>query len=361
MSNTRLPPPDRLPARQTALVTGASAGIGQAMARLLAKRDYDLILVARREALLRDTARELRDDCPVRVEVVPADLCRDCAAGEVFQAVRDREMSVDVLINSAGFGTQGAFAEADADEQNRLLHVNIVSLTQLTRLFLPGMLTRRRGGVINLASIAAYMPGPLMATYFASKAFVLSFTEALANELAGTGVRATALCPGPTQSEFADRAGIASTKAFAGGVMDVAAVAKAGFDGFTRGKRVVVPGLKTKAGLYPAKFMPRRMLAFFARQYNTVPAASPPIGDAPAAVEVAGAGSGGGALRMPGRIPVGRFQQDLNSRRGRDGQQDADCAEEYAPRQEREDDHNRVQGHRPAEDQRTHHLVDGEA
>jgi uncharacterized protein len=357
MSDTRNLPTDPPPARQTALVTGASAGIGQAMARLLAERDYDLVLVARREPVLRETARALRADCPVRVEVIPADLCRDCAAGEVLQAVRDREMSVDLLVNSAGFGTQGSFADADADEQNRLLHVNILSLTQLTRLCLPGMLARRRGGVINLASIAAYMPGPLMATYFASKAFVLSFTEALAHELAGTGVRATALCPGPTQTEFAERAGILTTKAFAGGAMDVAAVARAGLDGFLRGKRVVVPGLKTKAGLYPAKFMPRRLLAFFARQYNTVPPCTAP--PAEPALDVAGGSAG--AMRIPARVPVGRFQQDLNGRRSRDGQQDADRPEEYAPRQKREDDHDRVQGHRPTEDQRAHHLVDGEA
>ncbi|HEX4124132.1 MAG TPA: SDR family oxidoreductase [Tepidisphaeraceae bacterium] len=363
MSKTRLSPTTPPPARQTALVTGASAGIGRAMARLLAEREYDLILVARREALLRELGRELREEFGGRVEVIPADLCRDCAAGELFQAVREREMAVDVLINSAGFGSQGAFAEADADELNRLLHVNIFTLTQLTRLFLPGMLPRRRGGVINLASIAAYMPGPLMATYFASKAFVLSFTEALANELARTGVHATALCPGPTQSEFADRAGILTTKAFSSPAMDVAVVARCGFEGFLRGKRVVIPGFKTKAGLYPAKFMPRRLLAFFARQYNTVPAPAAPMAG-PAAVGVAGVsgadGSAGGML-MGSRVPVGRFQQDLNSRRSRDGQQDADRPEEYASRQKREDDHDRVQGHRPAEDQRAHHLVDGEA
>jgi hypothetical protein len=370
MSNTRLPPTHPTPPRQTALVTGASAGIGQAMARLLAERDYDLILVARREALLRELARSVREASRVRVEVVPVDLCRDCAAGEVVQAVRDREMTVDVLVNSAGFGAQGPFAEADADELDRLLHVNIFTLTKLTRSFLPSMLSRARGGVINLASIAAYMPGPLMATYFASKAFVLSFTEALANELQGSGVRATALCPGPTRSEFADRAGIASTKAFAGSVMDGMAVARAGLDGFLRGKRVVIPGLKTKAGLYPAKLLPRRALAFFARQYNTVPTPAEPIVD-PASDGIAGeasgsapaGGSGGsvGGLRLPARVPVGRFQQDLNGRRSRDGQQDAERPEEYASRQKREDDHDRVQGHRPAEDQRAHHLVDGEA
>ena len=204
----------------------------------------------------------------VKADYLAVDLSAARGADDVISVLDERSIAIDVLINNAGFATRGALARTDENTTLEMLQLNIVSLTQLTRLLLPGMLERGYGRIMNVASIGAYMPGPLMAAYYASKAYVLSFSEALSNELAGTGVTVTALCPGPTNTEFPRRAGLLNTKAFKRGPMEAAAVARAGYNAMMKGKTVVIPGVKNKLQMFPTPLVPRAVLAFFARQYN---------------------------------------------------------------------------------------------
>jgi len=170
-----------------------------------------------------------------------------------------------VLVNNAGFGLRGAFVVIDLRQQLKMIQVNVTALTHLTGLLLPGMLARRRGRVLNVASTAAFQPGPLMAVYYATKAYVLSFSEALANETSGSGVSVTALCPGPTETDFRRRAGMENTRLFRAGVMDAAAVARIGYQGMKRGARVVVPGWRNKLLAQSVRFASRAMTAQIAR------------------------------------------------------------------------------------------------
>src|SRR6478736_4713888 len=191
-----------------ALITGASSGIGTALAKLCLAAGYDVVLVARR----RDVLERLAEAWGPRASVLPADLSQPDAPRAIFERLGDRP--VEILINNAGVGIRGPFAETDWDEEARLLHLNVTALAHLTKLFLPAMLARKSGRVLNVASTAAFVPGPLMAMYYASKAFVRSFSEALREELQGSGVTVTALCPGPTRTNFMATAGIANTKLF---------------------------------------------------------------------------------------------------------------------------------------------------
>ena len=185
--------------RPVALITGASAGIGKELARLLAV-DHDLILTARREDELNSLAQELSR---TRCHVVPLDLASPTGPKALFDAVAAKGLAVDVLINNAGFGDLGPFANAELGKMLRMIQLNVTALTELTGLFLPGMIARQRGQILNVGSVAGFQPGPFMAVYYATKAYVNSFSEALSNELIGTGISVTCLCPGPTRTEFA--------------------------------------------------------------------------------------------------------------------------------------------------------------
>ena len=240
-----------------ALVTGASAGIGRELARLFAERGHDLVLVARRRDELERLASELGARHGVAADVVACDLAQDGAAARVCEELDRRALDVVYLVNNAGFGLAGRFVETDGAVESSMLHVNVVALTELTKLLLPPMVAARRGGVLNVASTAAFQPGPLMAVYYASKAYVLSFTEALAEELRGTGVAATVLCPGPTRSGFQERAGVGDTMLVRAGLMDARPVAEAGYDALVRGRRVVVPGVKNKVLAQSVRVAPR--------------------------------------------------------------------------------------------------------
>jgi short-subunit dehydrogenase len=249
--------------RQTALVTGASGGIGLELARLFAAGGYDLVLVARSAGRLEELAGELRSRHGITARVLAKDLARPESPDEVFRELEAAGVAVDVLVNNAGFGTFGPFAETDLGQELEELQLNVVTLTHLTKKFLPGMLARRRGGVLNVGSTAGFQPGPLMAVYYATKAYVLSFSEALAEELSGTGLTVSVLCPGPTQTGFQQRAGMETSKLFSGllRVADAAAVARAGYEGFRAGKRVVVPGLLNKVAAQSIRVTPRVLAA----------------------------------------------------------------------------------------------------
>lgn len=253
-------------ARGTALVTGASAGLGAEFARLCAAGGYDVVLVARSAPRLAALAASLASTYSVKARPLVADLSSPAAPPEIFAQMSGTP--VDLLINNAGFGVRGAYAETDWARESSLMQVNMVSLAHLTKLFLPEMLRRRSGRILNVASTAAFVPGPFMAVYYASKAFVLSFSEALSNEVEGTGVSVTVLCPGPTRTEFAEAAGIADSKLFHGPTMGAAEVALVGYRAMMAGKPSVIAGARNRWTMRGARLIPRSWIAATTRKLN---------------------------------------------------------------------------------------------
>lgn len=247
--------------RQTALITGASGGIGEALAHRFARGGYNLVLVARTESKLQALAEELARKHGITARAIPSDLADPAAPQQLTERLAAEGITVDILVNNAGFATYGPFVELDLDGELRMLQVNVVTLTHLTRLLLPGMIARGRGRVLNVASTAAFMPGPLMAVYYASKAFVLSFSEALNNELQGSGVSVSALCPGPTSTGFQARAQMEQSRLVNGrAIMGVDAVADAGYSGLLRGQAVIIPGLMNRIQTLVPRLLPRRFV-----------------------------------------------------------------------------------------------------
>jgi len=246
-------------APETALITGASSGIGLELARLFAAAGYTLVLVARRNDVLLALAEELRAHHGVTVRVLARDLVRSSAAHDIHEMMLADGIDVDVLVNNAGFGARGPFAELEFQRQLDMIQLNVTALTVLTRLFLPGMLARNRGGILNVASTAAFQPGPFMAVYYATKAYVQSFTEALAVEVADSNLKVSCLSPGPTATEFAARAGTEGSKLLRRtSSMSARAVAEAGYRGWRRGQALVVPGMANKFGTWAVRLLPRR-------------------------------------------------------------------------------------------------------
>src|SRR5262245_35315314 len=249
----------RIGSGQTALVTGASYGIGLDLAECFAKDGYDLVLAARSEATLKQEAERLAQQHGVKVAAIAIDLGEHGAGHRLADAVRARGTHVDVLVNNAGYGIAGGFAGSDETNQLGMIDLNVRALVELTHAFWPEMLKRGRGGVLNVASTAAFQPGPLMAVYYATKAFVLSFSEALWKEAEGTGVHVSCLCPGPTQSKFRERAGTGTTRlARTGTPMTSMSVAELGYRGFRNNQRVVVTGARNAALAWLVPLLPRR-------------------------------------------------------------------------------------------------------
>lgn len=252
-----------------ALITGASAGIGRELARLAAKDGLGLVLVARRRAELDQLAAELGRAHGVECLVVPADLADPRAAADIAEAVRAAEIDLELVVNNAGFGSNGPFTEQELARELGMIQVNVTSLVELTHRLLPSMLARRRGAVLNVGSTAGFQPGPFMATYYATKAFVNSFTEALAFELKGTGVTATLSCPGATATEFAQIAGNDRSALFQmGGVADAPTVAREAYEAARAGRAVVIHGLKNKAGVQALRLSPRAVVTALAAKLN---------------------------------------------------------------------------------------------
>ena len=253
---------------ETVLITGASSGIGLELAKLFAADKSNLILVARRQDKLDQLATELREEHGVQVRVLTKDLADPQSPQAIFDALAAESVTVDVLVNNAGFGAAGSVADLPLEKQLDMLQVNVTTLMHLTRLFLPGLIQRRSGGILNVASMAAFQPGPFMAVYYATKAFVLSFTEALAEEVIGTGVRVTCFAPGLTATGFAATADVENKLLFQLGTADAKTVAQVGYRGFRRGRWLIIPGLGNKLGAFAVRFTPRMLVRKFVKRLH---------------------------------------------------------------------------------------------
>lgn len=256
-------------AGQTALITGASAGIGVDLAECFAQGGYDLIITARSEAALKEVGNRIAKAHGVKVDIAAGDLGVIGAGAKLAADIARRGLGVDVLVNNAGFGHAGGFDKAPIEPQLGMIDLNIRALTELTHIYWKSMLAKKRGGVLNVASTAAFQPGPLMAVYYASKAYVLSFSEALWEEARGTGVHVSCLCPGPTVSKFRDRAGTDKTRL--GKTMKPMAsmpVAKQGYDGFQANKRVVITGARNKAMVGLVGILPKGQVLKTVRSFQ---------------------------------------------------------------------------------------------
>jgi short-subunit dehydrogenase len=244
----------------TVLITGASSGIGLELARIFAREGHALVLVARSRQRLEEIGAELK---PAQVRAIAKDLSVAGAAEEIHREVPQ----VDVLVNNAGFGVYGKFAETPLEDELGMMHLNMTALVILTKLYLPAMIAAGKGKIMNVASTAAFQPGPLMAIYYATKAFVLSFSEAIGNELEGTDVTVTALCPGPTATGFQDRGKMENSNLVKGKkIMDARAVAEAGYRAMMSGKPFVIPGVKNKLLAQSVRFSPRSMVTKIVRK-----------------------------------------------------------------------------------------------
>lgn len=247
------------------MITGGSGGIGEALARLFARDGYDLVLVARNPDALADAAVKLEREFGIRAATCACDLSQADGVTALLEYLIAERLIVDVLVNNAGFGGYGLFHETSFDQERDMLSVNIAALTALTKALLPPMVRRKRGGILNVASTAAFQPGPLMAVYYATKAYVLQFSLALSVELEGTGVTATCLCPGPTKTGFQAHANMQKSRLFSAGAMDASTVAAIGYRAFTRGRPLIIAGKRNVIGAFLTRLVPRIWAAKVAR------------------------------------------------------------------------------------------------
>lgn len=248
------------------LITGATCGIGYELSRIFAANRYNVVLVARNLPRLTEIAETLKKEYGIMAEIIPQDLSDPQAPAKIYNELQQRSIQIDVLVNNAGFNEYGAFHKTRSEKEVQMIQVNMTSLTFLTKLLLPEMIDRHYGKILNLGSIGSYAPGPLNAVYCATKAYVLSFSEALAEELQGTGVDVTVLCPGATATEFAKRAQMENTSIFKGQVMDARRVAEIGFNALMQGKNIVIPGLRNRILVFLLRFTPRKAILRMSKQ-----------------------------------------------------------------------------------------------
>ena len=254
---------------RTVLITGASVGIGYELSKIFAKNGYNLVLVSRTKQKLEAIAEELESKHGIQAKVIPKDLSKSIAPQELYDEIASDGIEITVLVNNAGFGLHGKFVDLSIDKQMDLIQLNITSLTMLSKLFGADMVRRRSGRVLNVASTGAFQAGPFMSTYYASKAYVLLFSEGIRNELAQDGVDVSVLCPGPTHTEFGDRAEMNHTKILkVPWVMTAAKVAEAGFSGLMNRKKIIIPGVMNKILAFSTRLTPRSLLVLILRYLN---------------------------------------------------------------------------------------------
>ena len=249
------------------LITGASSGIGLEFAQIFAREKHDLVLVAIEDDLLKEAEKEIKAEYGVKVLSIVKDLTEDGAVKDVYDEVVSNGIEIDILVNNAGFGDYCFFSECNWEKQEKMIKLNVIALTHLTRLFLPAMVSRKQGNILNLASNSAFQPGPGMSIYFASKAFVLSFSEAIANELEGTGVKVTALCPGSTKTRFNSIAAGNNDKQYGkSNRPGPKEVAEFGYKQMLKGKTIALHGLKNALIIFAIRFLPRSFVTNQARK-----------------------------------------------------------------------------------------------
>jgi len=246
---------------KTVLITGATSGLGYEFVKLFANDGFNLVLVARNEQKMKEIKDKFKN---VEVTIISKDLSLPDSVKEVYEEVKKRNINLDVLVNNAGFGLLGNFDQLDIRKQTEMIQLNITALTQLTYYFLPEMKKKKSARILNVASTASFQPGPLMAVYYATKAYVLSFSEALVEELRGSNVTVTTLCPGATKTNFGAVANVENTKMFSN-AMSSEVVAKQGYSALFKGKRVIITGTLNSIGAYAAKFFPRSITAKIAK------------------------------------------------------------------------------------------------
>ncbi|MDT8717942.1 SDR family oxidoreductase [Clostridium sp. 19966] len=249
---------------KTVLITGASSGFGYEFVKLFTKDGFDLILVARNKGRLEEIKKEFSNS---KITVIEKDLTKPNSVKELYNEIKEKSLKVDVLVNNAGYGLFGEFDKIDIEKQINMINLNIAALTELTYYVVKDMKANKSGKILNVASLAAFFPGPLMAAYYATKAYVLSISQALAEELKGTGVTVTALCPGPSATNFAKAASADKTKLFANG-MSAEVVSKIGYDALMQNKRVVVSGKMNKLGAFFGKRLPQKLVTSLVKKVS---------------------------------------------------------------------------------------------
>lgn len=254
---------------KTALITGASSGIGLEFGKVLAKNGYDLVLVSRNVERLQRISKEMTRHHPIRIKLMPKDLCESQAVHELHDEIIADGIDIDILVNSAGMATHGSFIDIGPDRHETLIGLNITALTLLCRLFGADMVKKGAGRILNVSSLAAFQAGPLMSTYYASKAYVLMFSEALREELGKHRVSVTVLCPGPTQTEFFKRSDMIGTRLEKSPhMMNPARVAEVAFSGLMKGKSIVIPGIVNKLLSFSVRLAPRKIVTAIAASLN---------------------------------------------------------------------------------------------
>jgi uncharacterized protein len=251
---------------KTALITGASSGIGEAFADIFAKNGFNVVIVARNGQKMDSICKALTEKYKIKADYIAKDLTKYEASEEIFNELKSKNIHVDALINNAGFGDYGFFHESDWQKQREMIELNIMTLTHLTHLFLPAMITKKDGYILNVASTAAFQPGPLMSVYYATKSYVLFFTEGIANETKEFGIKVSALCPGPTESDFQNKAAMGDSKLVKGKKMPTSyEVAEYGFKSLMKGKVVAVHGFMNYLMSLSPGFTPRSVVTALVR------------------------------------------------------------------------------------------------
>ncbi|MEX0904903.1 MAG: SDR family oxidoreductase [Balneolaceae bacterium] len=257
--------------QKTVLITGASSGIGKALANEFANNSYNLVIVAEKARELSQAADEIKNNRSVDITEIPEDLTHEHVPQEIYDHLKKNNIQVDVLVNNAGVGQREKFHESDIEKDIKIIRLNIEATTRLTKLFVKDMVTRGDGKILNVGSVAGFQPGPLLAVYHASKAFVVSFSEAISDELEGTGVTVTALCPGPTDTHFAERADMENSRIFQDGmVMKPSKVAESGYKALMDGERIIIPGMSNKALTFTRRLIPKSMQASLNKKFYEV-------------------------------------------------------------------------------------------
>jgi len=239
------------------LITGGTEGIGLEVAKLFATDKHNLIIVARNQDKLEDIKIRFEKEYKITVEIIQIDLCMDKFCEKIIKTVEEKNLIVDNLINNAGIGSFGLFSEAQDGFEEKLININIIALTTLTKYFLKDMIKRGEGGILNVASTAAFIGGPKMSMYYSSKAYVLSLTEALHDEVKNLGIRVSCLCPGPVKTSFQEKAGINKSEKAKKYLMDASKVAEEAYLGFIKGRAIIIPGYKNKVLTLGCKLIPR--------------------------------------------------------------------------------------------------------